>query len=241
MRILACALCLCCAAASAADTITTTSGERYTKAADGKYYPSNYVAADGSVKGACKGGPCGDDCKCAPGVCPQRCPADAPRPMPAPECKDGKCPMPLPKGIVAPAAPCPDGKCPSVYPNANTPRAIYPSPAVGSVSGNDALAEVNAKRAARGLRPFLPDPDLTEAAQKCAAYRARYRMFGHVTMGGGDFAFLPYGARAASAGCAAYPPSYGWMSCCVYDNYTHGGAAWVMGDDGRRYMHLFVR
>jgi hypothetical protein len=31
------------------------------------------------------------------------------------------------------------------------------------------------------------------------------------------------------------------MSCCVYENYTYAGAAWVSGRDGRRYMHLFVR
>jgi hypothetical protein len=31
------------------------------------------------------------------------------------------------------------------------------------------------------------------------------------------------------------------MSCCVYDNYTYGGAAYVTGRDGKRYMHLFVR
>ncbi|MFO0822760.1 MAG: hypothetical protein U0792_06510 [Gemmataceae bacterium] len=52
---------------------------------------------------------------------------------------------------------------------------------------------------------------------------------------------MPAGSYASSAGCAAYPASYGWMSCCVYDNYTYAGAAWVTGRDGKRYMHLFVR
>lgn len=105
-------------------------------------------------------------------------------------------------------------------------------------TGTDALAEVNAKRAQRGLRPYLRDESLTVAAQNCAAERARRRLFGHTE---NDFRFLPFGARAAAAGCAAYPASYGWMSCAVYENHTYAGAAWVQGADGKRYMHLFVR
>lgn len=102
----------------------------------------------------------------------------------------------------------------------------------------DGLDEVNAKRAARGLRPFVRDEGLTQAARACAAFRAERGLFGHT---GNDFAFVPPGASASSAGCAAYPASYGWMSCCVYESYTYAGAAWVTGRDGRRYMHLFVR
>jgi hypothetical protein len=232
MRLLFTCLALACLAclAPAAETVVTTKGESFTKAADGKFYPSQYVAPNGTVLSAqtAPGCSCGDACPCPSGVCPQ-CPANVPTPMPRPgflpdACPDGKCPMPLPGSVIRPAQPsCPDGKC-GLAPTAG-----------------GALAEVNAKRAARGLRPFVEDPALTEAAQKCAEFRARYRLFGHVMTGGGDFSFLPYGARAASSGCAAYAPSYGWMSCCVYENYTYGGAAWAMGSDGKRYMHLFVR
>lgn len=109
--------------------------------------------------------------------------------------------------------------------------------AASGVEG-DGLDEVNAQRAARGLRPFVRDEALTQAARGCAAFRAQHRLFGHTS---NDFAFVPAGAVARSAGCAAYPASYGWMSCCVYDNYTYGGAAYVTGADGKRYMHLFVR
>jgi hypothetical protein len=107
-----------------------------------------------------------------------------------------------------------------------------------STSGSDALDEVNALRASRGLRPFVRDEGLTQAAQSCAAFRAEHFLFGHTS---NDFSFVPAGTYASSAGCAAYPPSFGWMSCCVNDGYTYGGAAWVMGRDGKRYMHLFVR
>lgn len=111
----------------------------------------------------------------------------------------------------------------------------------GSCVPGDGLDEVNAKRAARGLRAFIRDEGLTQAARGAAEYRAHYQMFGHITAGAGDFAFLPAGVRADAAGCAAYPAHYGWLSCCINENASHAGAAWVMGTDGLRYMHLFVR
>jgi uncharacterized protein YkwD len=113
------------------------------------------------------------------------------------------------------------------------------TPSTGfGISDGDGLEEVNAKRASRGLRPFIRDESLTHAARACAQFRAANRLFGHTS---NDFSFLPAGSGASSAGCAAYPASYGWMSCCTYENYTYAGAAWVTGSDGRRYMHLFVR
>src|SRR5207253_2171809 len=107
-----------------------------------------------------------------------------------------------------------------------------------SASEGDGLDEVNALRAARGLPPFVRDEGLAQAAQACAAFRAANGLFGHTA---NDFAFVPAGTFARSAGCAAYPAGDGWLSCCVYDHYTYGGAAWVTGRDGRRFMHLFVR
>jgi hypothetical protein len=105
----------------------------------------------------------------------------------------------------------------------------------------DALDEVNATRAARGLPPFARDPGLTTAALAVSDYRAQYRIAGHVGGGMGDFAFLPPGTSADAAGCGALEPSWGWAACCTYDSYQYGGAAVTMGSDGRRYMHLFVR
>jgi hypothetical protein len=130
---------------------------------------------------------------------------------------------------------CDAGTCPGKCP---TTSAVNPlAPASPTAPTGDGLDEVNAKRAARGLRPFVRDEGLTRAAASCAAFRASHLLFGHTA---NDFAFVPPGAQADAAGCAAYPASYGWMSCCTYEGYTHAGAAWVTGADGKRYMHLFV-
>ncbi len=124
------------------------------------------------------------------------------------------------------------------------PRSYSPQPQFSaSVAGptgaaGDGLAEVNAQRAARGLRPYVRDEGLTLAASACAKYRAAHWLFGHT---GNDFQFLPSGSSASAAGCAAYPARDGWLSCCTFDNHTYAGAAWVTGADGKRYMHLFVR
>lgn len=124
-------------------------------------------------------------------------------------------------------------------------EAAYPDPVIGTVDTSkavDGLDEVNAKRAARGLPAFIRDDTLTQGAMACAAFRAAYRIEGHIMRGAGDFALVPGGAGSASAtGCAAATPSWGWLSCCTYDNYKYAGAAWVMGTDGQRYMELVVR
>lgn len=116
------------------------------------------------------------------------------------------------------------------------------APAPGGVV--DALDEVNAKRATRGLPPYVRDPGLTQAAMGAAKFRADRLIFGHIMNGRGycdDMNFLPAGSTAASAGCAAYPASYGWMSCDIWERNRFGGAAWAVGRDGKRYMHLFIR
>jgi hypothetical protein len=136
---------------------------------------------------------------------------------------------------VQPAYSQPSYVQPVTYTAQYTPAMDSASTSAGTVDGLD---EVNAQRAARGMRPYVRDDGLTQAAKACAAFRAERGMFGHTS---NDFAFLPAGSTAASAGCAAYPANQGWMSCCVYENYTYAGAAYVTGRDGRRYMQLFVR
>ena len=113
---------------------------------------------------------------------------------------------------------------------------------VASASGSDdSLDEVNARRAARGLRPFIKDGGLTQAAATCAKVRAASFIDGHLGGTMSDFSYLPAGVSASAAGCGALEPSWGWGTCCMDDNYTYAGAAWVMGANGKRYMHLFVR
>lgn len=102
----------------------------------------------------------------------------------------------------------------------------------------EALDEVNATRAARGLPPYVRDPGLTQAASTIALQRASRLIAGHTS---NDFAGLPAGSNASASGCAAWPAGMGWGSCCTYDRYTYAGAAWASGSDGRRYMQLFVR
>jgi hypothetical protein len=115
---------------------------------------------------------------------------------------------------------------------ATTSTSAYPP------TSAEALDEVNAARAARGLRPFIHDANLTAAAAACAEFRAARLIAGHTS---NDFAALPAGASASASGCAAWSPGDGWGACCTYEGYTYGGAAYATGRDGRRYMHLFVR
>jgi hypothetical protein len=122
--------------------------------------------------------------------------------------------------------------------NVNTAPVAYATPQTADGSAADALAKVNALRAARGLAPYMHDPQLHEAAKSCAAFRARNRIAGHTSS---DFAFLPAGSSATAAGCAAWPNGSGFGSCCVYDGYRYAGAATVLGADGIEYHHIFVR
>ncbi len=102
----------------------------------------------------------------------------------------------------------------------------------------DALDEVNAQRTSRGLRPFQRDHHLTLAAASAAKFRAAHHMAGHTA---NDFAYIPSGGSATAAGCAAWPASMPFGSCCLYENYTTAGASYAIGSDGLRYCHLYVR
>ena len=138
---------------------------------------------------------------------------------------------------------CAGGSCQKT--TSTTESLRVSGPVAGIVIGDmaqsqaqDALDEVNAARAARGLPPFVRDPGLTQGAMNVAVLRASRLTQGHTA---NDFAGLPPGSSATASGCAAWPASLGWGACCTYDRYTHAGAAWATGSDGRRYMQLFVR
>jgi len=174
--------------------------------------------------GGCSGGNCG-----------------VPTAMPVSNCPGGVCPAPV-ATVATTAAPidCPNGNCAASVPA--TPTTPKPVTAAKPIEpATDPLAQVNARRAAAGLRPYQHDPGLTTAARAAATYRARYRIRGHVIGGMGDFQFLPPGTQATAAGCAAWNPGDGFGSCAMYDSYTFAGAASVQGEDGLVYHHLFVR
>src|SRR5262245_34477591 len=105
------------------------------------------------------------------------------------------------------------------------------------VECGDALKEVNRARAQQGLLAFKPDAKLGRAAMAAAKYRAKRLVAGHTS---NDFHYVPKGGRATAAGCAAWPRGTGWGSCCTYESWRYAGAAWALGRDGKRYMHLFV-
>ena len=130
-------------------------------------------------------------------------------------------PQPMPK-----QAACPDGNCP-----------VQLTAVVTVTCDGDALEEVNTARARRGLRPFQRDGLLMAAARRCAEFRAANRIAGHTA---NDFQFVQ-GTTAVAAGSGALEPSWGWGTCCTHEDWTYAGAAVVMGQDGKRYMQLFVR
>ena len=110
---------------------------------------------------------------------------------------------------------------------------------VGERIGNatEALDLVNAQRKANGLPPYQRDEGLTKAAAAAAEYRAAHGIAVHTA---NDFAFLPAGARADAAGCAAWRTGFG--ACAVFDTaYRVAGAAFCVGADGLRYCHVFYR
>lgn len=124
-------------------------------------------------------------------------------------------------------------------PTVNDPKAVENKSQSAFETCEDALDEVNAKRASMGLKPFIKDKLLTQAALACAKQRAARLIAGHLPES--DFSYLPSGGQAVSAGCGAMEDSWGWNTCCYDGNYTYAGAAWVRGSNGERFMHIFVR
>ena len=104
---------------------------------------------------------------------------------------------------------------------------------------DDALAEVNAKRVNKGLPPLRKDSLLCQAALLVSKQRAARGIHGHLPES--DFTYVhQVGGSASVGGCGALEDSWGWETC-AYDSpqYTVGGAAWVRGADGLRYMTFF--
>lgn len=102
------------------------------------------------------------------------------------------------------------------------------------------LDRLNRQRAQRGLRPYIFDEGLTQAAERVASTKAAGCISGHIN----DFAYLPPGVQCAATGAdgskihASDPNFY---TCAMYDNYTYAGAAVCLGPDNNQYFSLFVR
>ena len=114
------------------------------------------------------------------------------------------------------------------------------SVATGNSQGSEnAMTEVNAKRALKGLPALQVDLLLCKAAHDCAKQRAARNIHGHLPES--DFSYV-HGTSATVGGCGALEDSWGWETC-AYDSsqYTVGGAAWVRGPNGLRFMHFFGR
>lgn len=161
--------------------------------------------------------------------------AEPPALIGTPAAKVATCPC-------GPNCPCAKPAPPSIAPVAVEVKEKKNKTVVKTRTTSAAFEEVNAHRARLGLRPFAFNPGLTEAAEKCAAYRASIRHHGHVN----DFAFIPAGVRCDATGAEAPGQSYnapgspGWYTCCTEDNYASAGAGSAIGPDGERYMSLFV-
>ncbi len=122
-------------------------------------------------------------------------------------------------------------------PTQETYSPVSVAPVAGSASAVDALSEVNAARAARGLAPYIHDEGLAQAARSAAEYRAARGIRGHTQ---NDFSHLPAGSSASAAGCGGLEAAFGWAACCTFDRYTYAGAATVYVGN-IRFNHIFVR
>jgi len=221
----------------------------------------------GKQKKSKRGSCCGEQQSCCPQqycpqpYCVQPCPPTYMPPTYSPPVQAIPAPIPgSPTQLPAPEAPGRPPVAPGTLPSPNPgfespPRptqlpgqpqpspGTLPSPGRGGLSADaDGLDEVNQHRAARGLRPYIRDPLLTEAAKKCALIKAQNCLSGHLGGPMSDFACLPPGARCSSTGAdgSKVRPGEGWFTCCTYENYTTAGAASYIGPDGFRYFSLFV-
>lgn len=95
--------------------------------------------------------------------------------------------------------------------------------------GNTALEKANAERARYGQRPLAPDPHLQALALQKATAAARRGYKNHI---GGSLG----GAKCEGVGHA----NGRFLSCCLNEPGTYGGAAMVQGADGW-YCCLLVR
>ncbi len=95
--------------------------------------------------------------------------------------------------------------------------------------GETALDKANAERQRQGQRPLLPDPQLQALALRKATIAAQRGHKNHI------------GGSLGGAKCEGVGHTHGrFLSCCLDEPGTYGGAAMVQGADGW-YCCLLVR
>lgn len=95
--------------------------------------------------------------------------------------------------------------------------------------GASALEKANAERRRYGRGPLLPDPQLQALALRKATIAAQRRYKNHI------------GGSLGSAKCEGVGHTNGrFLTCCLDEHGTYGGAAMVQGPDGW-YCCLLVR
>lgn len=95
--------------------------------------------------------------------------------------------------------------------------------------GGTALEKANAERARNGQRALIPDPQLQALALRKATTAAQRRFKNHI------------GGSLGGAKCEGVGFTNGrFLSCCLDEPGTYGGAAMVQGADGW-YCCLLVR
>ncbi|MGI9458045.1 MAG: hypothetical protein ACR2NU_15880 [Aeoliella sp.] len=95
--------------------------------------------------------------------------------------------------------------------------------------GASALEKANAERARNCQRPLIPDPQLQALALRKATIAAQRRFKNHI------------GGSLGGAKCEGVGHTHGrFLSCCLDEPGTYGGAAMVQGADGW-YCCLLVR
>ena len=98
------------------------------------------------------------------------------------------------------------------------------------------LNSVNEIREKRGLKPIKMDRVLMERAQKTSMIRAKRGVSGHLRGW--------QGLHAKSEGCGARTgkdlEGRKFISCCLYEKWTHGGVGCAYFK-GRTYYTLLVR
>ena len=104
---------------------------------------------------------------------------------------------------------------------------------IPNLAAADAWDEFCEWRRRVGLPQVQKDPAMMKFAQDKANYRAYYGL-----QNGHQGPKQPYSWREGTGEATA---TWGFLTCCMEEDATHGGAGLCIGKDGQRYMVLVLR